>query len=241
MIDAFDRSEGVVAPARIPMPAPAPGPVQKIKKGHRLNFPGPLMTTLLRFVLVSMLTLFGNISEAREVTIKGDRLTLNVGAMKGNGVRESLIRNDLVSDTGVRDASYQASIRELGTRMTGAKVIVGNHPGGLIFGTIEDVKDIDMLGLPVMIVGRYCISACTLFLWAKHVCVSPKTRFGFHRPGPAPGTPPLTKARIDATVNVISQHFRPALKKWWIMTGSKSRQLKYLTGEELIRIGYRSC
>lgn len=175
-----------------------------------------------------------------QVRIEGDQVRINVGSMDGYGVMSALRRHDLV-ERRQRTLGYEKELERLGPRMRNAQVIVGDHPGGLLKGIAADVSDINALGLPVRIIGRYCHSACTLFLGADRVCVSPKTRFGFHRPGNKPGAAPISAAGLRAAIKMAGTHYRPGLRDWWERQGSRSRRLKELRGRDLIRMGYRSC
>jgi len=179
-------------------------------------------------------------AEAGKVRIEGERIGMNIGAEKGYGVIAALERNSLVEGVGVRTHAYQAALKRLAPRMRGAQVIVREHRGGYLMGTIADVEDINTLGLPVRITGRYCHSACTLFLGAKDVCVSPRTVFGFHQPARARGGR-ITEAELRASIGKSAAHYRPGLREWWMSEGSRSRGLIKMTGRDLTRFGYRLC
>jgi len=199
--------------------------------------PRHLLAALL--VLTTLWT--GVPAEAGQVRIEGERIRISVGEMEGHGVMAALIRHELVDASRGRGPDYLAQLRRLGPRMRNARVIVRDHPGGYLVGTIADVEDINALGLPVRIVGRSCLSACTLFLGARDVCVSPRTSFGFHKPGRAKGRGPLDQGTLDAAIRKAAEMYRPGLRDWWLQRGSRSKRFLYLSGRELIRFGYPSC
>lgn len=190
------------------------------------------------FVSASVLA---SASQAGQVQIEGDRIQISVGEVKGFGVMAALSRHDLVDATHGRTADYLSELSRLGPRMRNARVIVRDHPGGYLAGTIADVEDINALGLPVRIIGRSCHSACTLFLGARDVCVSPRTSFGFHQPGRAKGRGLLDQGTLDAAIRKAAEMYRPGLRDWWLKRGSRSKRLVYLSGRDLTRFGYRPC
>jgi hypothetical protein len=179
-------------------------------------------------------------AEAGNVRIEGDRIGMNIGAQKGYGVRSAMERHHLFEGADARPQAYHDALKRLGPRLRGAKVIVREHNGGHLMGTIVDVHDINVLGLPVQITGRYCYSACTLFLGAKNVCVSPKTSFGFHKPYRTDGRR-ISEAGLRASIGKSASHYKPELREWWETKGSRSRNLIKLTGRDLARFGYRLC
>lgn len=179
-------------------------------------------------------------AEAGKVRIEGERIGMNIGAEKGYGVISALERNNLVESGGARTRAYQAALKRLGPQIKGAQVIVREHHGGYLMGTIADVEDINTLGLPVRITGRYCYSACTLFLGAKDVCVSSRTVFGFHQPYRPLGRE-ISAAELQAAIGKSAALYRPGLREWWEEEGSRSRELVKMTGQELARFGYRLC
>lgn len=215
-----------------------------MRRGHRIKprrscLDGARPTLGALLLLMTLWT--GGTAEAGQVRIEGDQVRISVGSMEGFGVMAALRRHDLVPERLGRTHRYHAELERLGPRMRNAEVIVRNHPGGLLNGIAADVSDINVLGLPVRIVGEYCHSACTLFLGASDVCVSPRTRFGFHRPGKARGAGPISEKVLRDAIEAAGKHYRPELRSWWERRGSRSRHLIFLTGRELIKLGYTSC
>lgn len=219
-------------------------------------------TASLSCLRVAILALFlGAVpvaSEAGNVSIEGDRIRMSIGSERGYGVMSALRRYGLVDpslgehehsaalrlglvEPSAQEREYFAALKRLGPRMKNARVIVREHPGGSLGGTIADVEDIGMPDLPVRIVGRYCHSACTLFLGAKDLCISPETRFGFHQPRKRPGTRKITEKQIFFSVELMGSYYKPGLRDWWLNEGSRSKRLVYLDGRDLVKFGYRAC
>ena len=194
------------------------------------------------FLIPALLLVLSSIaSSAGDVRIEGNRIGINVGDVRGFGVITALKRRHLIRLERQRDYRYRRDLKRLSRRMRGAKVIVGNHPGGYLYGTIADVEDINTLSLPVRITGDFCVSSCTLFLGADDVCISRTTRFGFHKPGNYVGLGQISSKVAWRATYRVAEYFNPSLSAWWLRTGSKSSSLKYLTGLELIRMGYNEC
>jgi hypothetical protein len=204
--------------------------------GHRSAL-GPLRAALLCLIAV-----FGGApSHSGRALIEGGGVRISVGETRGYGVMFGLGRHGLLDVSRGRTPEYHAQLRRLGPRMRGARLLIRDHPGGFVMGTIVDVQDVNVLGLPVRIEGRYCHSACTYFLGARDVCVSPDTLFGFHRPERPVGEPPLSEAELRAAIMLAAGHYRGGLRDWWLTRGSRSDRLLHLTGRDLIRFGYRTC
>lgn len=193
------------------------------------------------FLSALLLALSGFAAAAADVRIEGDRLGINVGDHRGFGVMAALKRNGLIPAERMRDVRYQSDLKRLSPSMQGAEVLVGNHKGGYLYGIIADVKDINALSLPVRITGNYCLSSCTLFLGAHQVCVSQTTRFGFHKPGNYVGMKHLPPKIVWRAIRHVAEYYNAPLSAWWRSTASKSSTLTYLSGSELIRMGYKPC
>ena len=193
------------------------------------------------FLSALLLTLSSFAAAAADVRIEGDRLGINIGTQQGFGVMEALKRNGLIRAERMRGVRYQRDLKRLSRRMHGAEVLVGNHKGGYLYGMIADVYDINALSLAVRITGDYCLSSCTLFLGAHKVCVSQTTRFGFHKPGNYVGLKHLPPEIVWRAIRHVSEYYKAPLSAWWRSTGSKSSTLSYLSGAELIGMGYKAC
>ncbi|EPX86809.1 hypothetical protein [Salipiger mucosus] len=121
-----------------------------------------------------------------------------------------------------------------------APFVVGDDPGGRLRPRLELVARLRASGRRVEIRGRYCHSACTVYLGARNVCVSPRTRFGFH--GPYYRSGPIVHHRFDHWSRAMAAHYPAPLRRWFM------RYARFLTddqailsGAELIRMGVPRC
>ena len=89
----------------------------------------------------------------------------------------------------------------------------------------------------------HCQSSCTLFLGARHSCVSPGAVFGFHAPWT--GTP--QGGYIDPRMTaVFARAYKPALRRLFIAHVRATAHmtpgpLMRLSGMQLASLGYRLC
>ncbi len=87
---------------------------------------------------------------------------------------------------------------------------------------------------PIRIVGR-CESACTEYLGARDVCVSPGARFMFHAAHNADGS------RNERGVRVMLAYYPPPLREWLNEQGGLTSKPIDATGRDLIALGLRPC
>ena len=75
-----------------------------------------------------------------------------------------------------------------------------------------------------IVVDGLCISACTLVLALRHVCVTPRARFGFHR-----AFIPDRRGAIDSPEGsaYLWSHYPATVRA---RLGSLTRRMKYLPG-----------
>ncbi|MGZ9809151.1 hypothetical protein ACXN5S_01680 [Pseudoroseicyclus sp. H15] len=119
-------------------------------------------------------------------------------------------------------------------------LVVGNDRGGLVDTRARFVRQLMASGQRVEIRGNICYSACTLYLGASDVCVSPSTSFGFH--GPSSYGAPLPPQMFEHWSNVMAQFYREPLRSWFMQDARYLRiSMRHISGQELIRMGYRSC
>lgn len=85
-----------------------------------------------------------------------------------------------------------------------------------------------------------CLSACTLQLGAKNVCVDPSARLGFH--GPSASGTPLEPQEFERWSQRMAAYYREPLRSRfldeWRHDISKAH---YVSGAELISLGYEPC
>lgn len=91
----------------------------------------------------------------------------------------------------------------------------------------------------VRIEGR-CESACTLWLRAPNVCVTPEARLSFH--GPSYFGLPLPARDFEYWSRVIASHYPPTLAEWFMREGRHSQTLQTISGADVVRNGWaRAC
>mgnify|MGYP000548363786 CR=1 FL=1 len=143
----------------------------------------------------------------------------------------------LAAATTLAIAPAEAAQRPEGGART---LVIRNDPGGVIPARIADIATIRASGRKVELRGRYCLSACTLYLGLPNACVSPQTRFGFH--GPSSFGRRLVSQDFERWSNVVASHFKPELQQWF-MTKARYRINGFyrISGRQLIQMGYASC
>lgn len=122
----------------------------------------------------------------------------------------------------------------------GAVRVIGNDTGGRLRPRFEEIRRMRARGDRVEIRGRYCLSACTLYLGAGNVCVSPGTQFGFHGPGYVDA--PIRYDRFEYWSQRMAAYYPPQVSSWF-MTRARyvTRGYMSLSGAELIRMGVPGC
>lgn len=118
-------------------------------------------------------------------------------------------------------------------------IVVRNDHGGLIQSRANKIRRIRSIGQRVEIRGT-CLSACTMYLGAGNVCIAPQARFGFH--GPSSYGRRLVSTDFEKWSNVLASHYKPELQSWFMSNARyRIKGYYYISGEQLIRMGYRSC
>ena len=118
-----------------------------------------------------------------------------------------------------------------------------NDRGGLVVEYIQRVTDHNAAGDRVELTMRLCLSACTLLLGVNDVCVSPRTRFGFHGVRISGKISSEAKERIASGYERrMAQVYPPALGAWFLSHAAGKIMPRYLTGSDLIeRYGFEEC
>ena len=98
--------------------------------------------------------------------------------------------------------------------------------GGSIGERLETLKPGPIIGI--------CASACTMRI--KVACVYSNARLGFH--GAINGS---SREAIIWGTKTMAEHYPPKLKQWYLDGPSKSDQVVWLTGKEVIEMGAKSC
>ncbi|MCC5974669.1 MAG: hypothetical protein JJT81_11510 [Rubellimicrobium sp.] len=120
-------------------------------------------------------------------------------------------------------------------------IVIGNDRGGLVGERTRQIEAIRASGHRVEIRGAMCYSACTLYLGAGNVCVSPQTVFGFH--GPTRNGQPLPPEAFDHWTRIMAQYYNATLEQWFMSYARYAGQndVHRLSGNQLIQLGYRAC
>ncbi|WP_373355355.1 hypothetical protein [Pseudoroseicyclus sp. CXY001] len=119
-------------------------------------------------------------------------------------------------------------------------LVIGDDRGGVVSTRVQLLDRLRASGQRVEIRGNICYSACTLYLGAGDVCVSPTTNFGFH--GPSNRGAPLAPQTFERWSNIMASYYREPLRSWFMRDARYLRvNMRHMTGRELIRMGYRSC
>lgn len=129
------------------------------------------------------------------------------------------------------------------TQLPAAVIVIRNDPGGLLSERKREIEGIEARGDRVEIRGRYCSSACTAYLGLPEVCVSARTRFGFH--GPASKNPKrkLKAERFEFWSAWMASRYPPKIGAWFMEEARYEPKNKgrWLTGTEIIRHGVPEC
>jgi hypothetical protein len=119
-------------------------------------------------------------------------------------------------------------------------LIIGNDRGGGVGERARLVDSLQASGQRIEIRGNLCYSACTMYLGAGNICVSPDTVFGFH--GPTRNGQPLPTESFDHWSRIMARYYNEPLGNWFMSEARYLRSDVYrLTGSQLIELGYPSC
>lgn len=118
-------------------------------------------------------------------------------------------------------------------------IVVAFDPGGEVGARQQQIRQLRRSGQRVELRGT-CLSACTMYLGLRNVCVAPQASFGFHGPqSPFGGMP---RDVFDHWSQVLSDRFHPQLQHWFMSTARHAGPgLLTLRGDTLIRMGYAAC
>lgn len=120
------------------------------------------------------------------------------------------------------------------------RTIIGDDHGGVVSHRERQVARLRQQGQRIEIRGEHCLSSCTMLLSLPRLCVHPDTRFGFH--GPSDHGTPLLPHQFDFWSRVISAHYPPPLRQWYMRVARyKIRDYYYLSGQQLSAFGIRLC
>lgn len=119
-------------------------------------------------------------------------------------------------------------------------LVVKNDTGGMVGARVREIQALKAAGSRVQLKGKYCLSACTMYLGMQKVCVSPSTRFGFH--GPSFYGRPLAPQEFERWSRVMANHYPKELRSWFLREARyELNGYKNLKGSDLIRMGVPRC
>lgn len=119
-------------------------------------------------------------------------------------------------------------------------IVIGNDRGGGLNTRARLVDQIRATHAKVEIRGSVCYSACTMYLGAGDVCISPETTFGFH--GPTRHGRPLEPRAAERWSAVMARYYPEALRQWYMAVARHETTGIYrIRGADLMRFGYRAC
>jgi hypothetical protein len=111
--------------------------------------------------------------------------------------------------------------------------------GGNLRAYVEEVKRLNAQGAPKTIRG-VCVSACTIFLGVKKVCVEPTAQLWFH----AAHLPRGGDTDALGSLEMLS-YYPPRVREWAIrfqaLESVDFDDTKMLTGEQLAHMGVPRC
>lgn len=119
-------------------------------------------------------------------------------------------------------------------------LIIRNDMGGRIDIRAQEIARLRAEGRAVELRGEACVSACTMYLGLEDVCVDPRTTFGFH--GPSSYGRPMPPEFFEYWSQFLAGYYNKPLSEWFLKTARYELHAIYnVSGEELIRLGYRPC
>lgn len=122
------------------------------------------------------------------------------------------------------------------------RLVVGDDPGGSLPARVAQVARLRAEGAVVEIRGRYCLSACTLYIGLPRACVSPATVFGFHGPSSRFYGISLPPRQFEHWSRVMAAHYPPRLRRWFMASARHvTMGFARLSGRELIALGVAAC
>jgi len=112
-------------------------------------------------------------------------------------------------------------------------------PGGSIADRMQQIERIEKSGTLFRIDGM-CISACTMYLGLKSVCVAPRTVLGFHS---SYTQSPLGRPEPSKYGNAVVMSYYPEKIRKWVQEKKvfDSLDLTPMTAEEAWDLGIPKC
>lgn len=126
--------------------------------------------------------------------------------------------------------------------LAGPDLRIGNDRGGALEERVAIIEMLRAQGTRVEIRGEHCLSACTLYLGLPDVCISARTRFGFHGPGAGLYGVALPPSQFEYWSVRMASFYPDPLRDWFMSTGRYRLMGFYqFSGAELIGLGFTEC
>ena len=111
--------------------------------------------------------------------------------------------------------------------------------GGNLRSYVADVQRLNAQGAPKAIRG-VCVSACTIYLGVKNVCVEPTAQLWFHAAHLPGDSSPDTLGSLE-----MLAFYPPRVREWIIQSGALVStgfdNSKMLSGKDLTSLGVPAC
>lgn len=121
-------------------------------------------------------------------------------------------------------------------------IVVRDDRGGPLIERAKIVDTYRLHGTRVQLRGRFCLSACTLYLGLDNTCISSTTVFGFHGPSSPMYGIALPQRVFDYWSSFMAEHYPEPLKSWFLEAG-RHRIVGFhsISGARLIEMGIAEC
>ena len=121
-------------------------------------------------------------------------------------------------------------------------LIVRDDFGGALHTRVIALDNLRKLGQRVEIHGKFCRSACTMYLGLAETCISENVKFGFHGPSSQTYGISLSPVEFERWSQVMASYYPEPIRQWFLRTGRNVTVGFYeITGRELIDIGVPKC
>ncbi|WP_380058828.1 hypothetical protein ACFE33_15545 (plasmid) [Falsihalocynthiibacter sp. SS001] len=121
-------------------------------------------------------------------------------------------------------------------------LVVRNDVGGDLRARVRHIEELAKSGVAVEIRGRYCMSACTMYLGLARICVAPNVKFGFHGPTSSIYGISLSPQDFEAWSRIMASYYPEPIKEWFLDKGRNVTVGFYeLSGADLVKLGVARC
>ncbi len=121
-------------------------------------------------------------------------------------------------------------------------VVVLNDRDGNVIERARLIQQYKTAGTRLEIQGRYCLSACTMYLGLGNTCVAATTVFGFHGPSSRIYGIGLRPDVFEHWSRIMADHYPEPLKSWFLQTGRhRTVGFHIYNGSQLIGMGIKPC